>query len=50
VGATYLTLEGGCDGAGVLIGMGFDDGVGVGWFPVDVGGDAAIGEACEVNI
>jgi hypothetical protein len=50
VAATNLTLEGGGDGAGVLTRVGLDDGVGVRWFLVDVSGDAAVGEACEVNV
>jgi hypothetical protein len=39
VGPTNLTFEGGGDGAGVLVGVWLDDEVGVGGFPVDVGGD-----------
>jgi hypothetical protein len=50
VGPTNLTFEGGGDGAGVLVGVLLDDDAGVGGFSVDVGGDAAIGKACEMDI
>jgi hypothetical protein len=43
VSLTNLTLEGGGDGAGMLVRVWLDDDVGVRGFSVDVGGDAAIG-------
>jgi hypothetical protein len=46
VSPTDLAFENKSDGVGVLVGLRLDDGVGVGGFPLDVGGDAAIREAC----
>jgi hypothetical protein len=44
---TYLTLEGGEDSVGVLAELGLDDEICVGRL---AGGDAAVGEACQVYV
>jgi hypothetical protein len=50
VSTADLTFESGSDGAGMLAGVRFDDCVGVGRLPVNVGGNVAIWKLCKVDV